>query len=157
MNIFVLDLDPAKAAAAHCDKHVTKMCLEYAQLLCTTAHVLGGGNDRLYKKTHVNHPCSIWARSSTENMLWLGQLLLELGKQHMRRFGTTHKSVEVGMNAMASLVCDDFARIQRTPFAQAMPDQYKNKNPVKAYRAYYLGEKRSIARWAHGATPKWWS
>jgi len=28
MNIFILDENPAKAAADHCDKHVVKMILE---------------------------------------------------------------------------------------------------------------------------------
>ena len=158
MNIFVLDKDPAKAAAMHCDKHVTKMCLEYAQLLCTAAHVLGVGDDSLYKQTHTNHPCAVWTRSSEANVLWLGWLLFELGKQHVYRYDTTHKSVEVGRLAAKALYTRaTFLRQRITPFAQAMPDQYKDKNPVKAYRAYYIGEKQSIARWAHGPTPRWWS
>ena len=36
MNIFVLDEDPVKAAEYHCNKHVCKMILESAQMLCTT-------------------------------------------------------------------------------------------------------------------------
>lgn len=35
MNIFVLDWNPKKAARYHCDKHVVKMILESAQILCT--------------------------------------------------------------------------------------------------------------------------
>lgn len=35
MNIFLLDLDPVKAAQAHGDKHVVKMLLEACQLLYT--------------------------------------------------------------------------------------------------------------------------
>lgn len=35
MNIFLLDLDPRKAAQAHADKHVVKMLLEACQLLYT--------------------------------------------------------------------------------------------------------------------------
>ena len=40
MNIFVLDLDPVKAAEYHCDKHVVKMILESSQLLCGAFHNL---------------------------------------------------------------------------------------------------------------------
>lgn len=36
MNIFVLDEDPVKAAEYHCNKHVCKMIIESAQMLCTT-------------------------------------------------------------------------------------------------------------------------
>ena len=34
MNIFVLDYNPQVAAEYHCDKHVVKMILESAQILC---------------------------------------------------------------------------------------------------------------------------
>ena len=40
MNIFVLDVDPVKAAQAHGDKHVVKMLLEACQLLYTAHWVI---------------------------------------------------------------------------------------------------------------------
>ena len=40
MNIFLLDLDPIKAAQAHADKHVVKMLLEACQLLYTAHWVI---------------------------------------------------------------------------------------------------------------------
>jgi hypothetical protein len=46
MNIFVLNLDPFVAAEMHCDKHVVKMIIEYAQLL-STAHRLHDGTPAL--------------------------------------------------------------------------------------------------------------
>ena len=42
MNIFYLHNDPQIAAQMHCDKHVVKMILEYAQLLSTAHHELDG-------------------------------------------------------------------------------------------------------------------
>ena len=42
MNIFVIDHDPVKAAEMQCDKHVVKMIVESAQILCTTHRVLDG-------------------------------------------------------------------------------------------------------------------
>jgi hypothetical protein len=44
MNIFYLDKDPIKAAEYSCDKHVVKMILESAQMLCTAHRVLDGEN-----------------------------------------------------------------------------------------------------------------
>ena len=41
MNIFVLDRNPAVAATMLCDKHVVKMIVETAQMLCTAAHTNG--------------------------------------------------------------------------------------------------------------------
>ena len=42
MNIFYLSEDPVQCAKWHCDKHVTKMIIEYAQLLSTAHRVLDG-------------------------------------------------------------------------------------------------------------------
>ena len=39
---------------------------------------------------------------------------------------------------------------------QCMPDQYRNKNYVTAYRNYYKGEK-TFAKWEKGRSqPEWW-
>ena len=43
-----------------------------------------------------------------------------------------------------------------TPFAQAMPEKYKDANAVVAYRNYYIGEKSKIAVWKHSTPPCWW-
>jgi len=42
-----------------------------------------------------------------------------------------------------------------TPFAQAMPDDYKDSNPVTAYRTYYLKDKKEFSKWKMGNTPDW--
>ena len=57
MNIFYVDKDPKVAAQMMCDKHVVKMILEYAQILCTTHRILDklDDNDKTiiyYKKTY---------------------------------------------------------------------------------------------------------
>jgi len=44
-----------------------------------------------------------------------------------------------------------------TPFAQAMPDQYKNENAVIAYRKYYINEKKRFAKWRNGNVPEWFA
>ena len=55
MNIFYLSHDPEEAAQYQYNKHVVKMILESAQLLCT-AHRELGNDDVPYKSTHKNHP-----------------------------------------------------------------------------------------------------
>ena len=42
MNIFYLDEDPKLAAIYQYNKHVVKMILESAQMLCTAHHVIMG-------------------------------------------------------------------------------------------------------------------
>ena len=38
MNIFYLNKDPKKAAVVQYNKHIVKMILESAQMLCTAHH-----------------------------------------------------------------------------------------------------------------------
>ncbi len=41
--------------------------------------------------------------------------------------------------------------------AQAMPDQYKDDDPIKAYRNYCINEKH-YAKWERGRDkPAWWT
>ena len=42
MNIFELHENPNVCAEMHCDKHIVKMPIEYAQLLSTAHRVLDG-------------------------------------------------------------------------------------------------------------------
>lgn len=154
MNIFVLDTDPALAAVAQCDKHVVKMPLETAQLLCTTA-ALNGATDVRYKPTHRNHPCAIWARTSRANFDWLTAHGVALADEYTRRYGKTHASKSVIVDAIRHRVVIPDGAL--TPFAQAMPDAYRAVDVVAAYRAYYLGAKRDIATWrAPAVVPSWW-
>ena len=51
MNVFYVDKHPVKAAEQMCDKHIVKMILESAQLLCTCHRVLDG--TEYYDKTKM--------------------------------------------------------------------------------------------------------
>ena len=42
MNLFYLHNDPVKSAEMHCDKHVVKMIIEYAQIMSTAHRMLDG-------------------------------------------------------------------------------------------------------------------
>jgi hypothetical protein len=45
-----------------------------------------------------------------------------------------------------------------TPFAQAMPDEYKDDDPVVAYRTYYMSKMDSPGgvHYRHTSPPDWW-
>ena len=62
MNIFYLDKCPYKAAEVQYNKHVVKMILESAQMLCTAHHHYNNGDNVPYKKAHYNHPSTKWCR-----------------------------------------------------------------------------------------------
>ena len=153
MNAFILDDDPKLAAQYHCDKHCVKMILETAQLLCSVFHLQG--IEAPYRLTHKNHPCSVWARESKENFLWLCELGDALDEEYTNRYGKIHKSgliIDWCKNNINKL---SFPQDEMTPFAQAMPDDCMHPDAVHAYRTYYMQEKRHIAQWKN-ETPYWY-
>jgi hypothetical protein len=153
MNIFVVDQNPVTAACQLCDKHVVKMILETAQMLCTVAANQGHANTP-YRATHPKHPCTLWAAKSADNWSWLVQHGLAMCGEYTRRYGRTHKSEAVIL--WCARLTMGFPESGLTPFAQAMPEQYKNECAVTAYRAYYHGEKASFATWK-SEVPQWWT
>lgn len=150
MNIFYLDSDIQKCAQAHCDKHVVKMILEYAQLLFTTAR--NGGIDKGYKITHINHPCAKWVRDSEHNFLYLVDLQSRLNDEYKLRYsGKDHKSYLLVSNELEMPV------LPRKPFYEppkCVPDDLKHLDTISAYRAYYRGEKAYFCTWKANK-PEW--
>jgi hypothetical protein len=157
MNIFVLDLDPQLAAQYHCDKHVPKMVLESAQLLCSAHHHYGSNIENAYKPTHVNHPCAIWARTNSVNYEWLYELFYWLNIEYHYRYGKIHATGRKLLRNLMAVPSSIPLSNELTPFALAMPDAYKLGDAVASYREYYLKEKSNIAVWAHSEQPYWWN
>lgn len=153
MNIFVLDDDLEKCVKYHTNRHVLSQIKESAQLLCTAHHLNNSPYITPYKPTHRHHPCAKWSAESLENYMWLIDLGLELCKEYTYRYGKVHKCEEV-INWCGEHQ-PDFQSANRTPFALAMPDQYKCDDAVKSYRSYYLGEKRHLFAWKNRPVPDW--
>jgi hypothetical protein len=148
MNIFILSLIPELAAVMHCDKHVVKMILEYAQLLSTAHHVLDGDDvpSGIYKKAFQNHPCGVWTRASSANYMYLYRLFWAVCEQYTIRYNKVHATAR--LLEPLSRPPANIPEGPRTPFAQAMPDERKVEgNAVQAYRQYYIHEKAYMARW----------
>lgn len=140
MNIFFLDWNPEIAAKYHCDKHVVKMILETAQMLYSVHWVLELNlPDNAYKLAHKNHPCSIWARTSLNNYLWLCSLGLSLCNEYTFRYNKIHKTqshIEWLFNNPPK-----FKIINLTLPALAMPLEFKSKDIIKSYRLFYIESK----------------
>ena len=173
MNLFILSLDPARAAEEMMDKHINKILLEAVQMLCTAMRVLITDlpeelSNSIYKQAHKNHPVTIWCRTSRANFIWTLDLIDALHAEWKYRYGhpetKIHKSYQVAQILRANIPADDkFPRPESegvTPFALAMPDEYKDPagDAVKSYRAYYMSpEKRRIASWSkRRAAPSWY-
>ena len=144
MNIFYLDKDPFKAAKVQYNKHVVKMILESAQMLCAAHHILGNPDDVPYKLAHKNHPSTIWVRENSLHYDWLYEHFVALQGEYHRRYGKTHLAFSKCYVPLMSHP----ENIPHEPFEQppqCMPDEYKDKCSVKAYWNYYLGDKHRVA------------
>lgn len=153
MNIFYLDEDLTKCAEAHCDRHVVKMILEYAQLLSTACRE--SGLDMGYKTTHKNHPCAKWVRASEDNFLWLADLAGAVNSEYKFRYGHSrnHKSYDL----ICTLELPDLPKIGLTELPKCMPDEYKVDSVVESYRNYYRNDKVRFATWKNRDTPSWFT
>jgi hypothetical protein len=155
MNIFYLDTDYKSIPSMMIDRHVVKMVLETAQLLCS-AH-----KSAPYKITHYNHPCSVWVRKSRNNYLWLCEYGLELCKEYTYRYGKVHKSESIlnwCKNNIPSL--PDYAFCEPP---KAMGEEFKLNSTVESYRNYYKKSKmynklgKIMATWTKRKEPVWWN
>lgn len=183
MNIFQVDSDPVKAAQALVDSHVVKMILETAQILSTAHRVLDGTleevrpeydpyrpdqirrkkkfwtlpddrEQKLYSATHVNHPSTVWARTSNNNYNWLYCHFVALLGEYTHRYSKHHK-------------CEDMLDVLRVPpvnipvgyltqVTPAMPEEYIIKgNSVASYRKYYRNAKKHLHKWKNREAPSW--
>ena len=176
MNIFYLNHDVKTCAQYHCDKHVVKMILEYAQILSTAHRVLDGNpvaalsptgrkktvyvhsNDymdqKLYGVTHINHPCSVWCRASHSNYVWLYKLFRALMLEYYYRYGKLH-----ACDKLYHTLGQYPANITESKFTVpplVMPDCVKVEgDAIASYRNYYITDKSSFATWKNRNVPEW--
>lgn len=175
MNIFYLAEDPKVCAQDHCDKHVVKMILEYAQLLSTAHRVLDGKETKvlsnsgkrmvsnwvlddssdavLYKVAHVSHPSNIWTRASGHHYIWLWRLWHNLCLEYTERYNKTHISWKK-LRTYLSIPPQNIQDNGFTPPPQCMPDECKKNDTVQAYRDFYMAHKREFATWKT-QVPSW--
>tara|TARA_Y100001973_G_scaffold89143_1_gene135169 strand:+ start:332 stop:862 length:531 start_codon:yes stop_codon:yes gene_type:complete len=165
MNIFVLDEDPVVAAQMHCDKHCVKMVLELFQQLgsamrrhgATDSHMPLTKSGKPLKGGYHNHPCTRWCGDSRDNFEWAAEHAMALAKEYTYRYGKKH-ACEAGIRYMAR--CSwIIPNVGKTPFAQAMPEEFKNNCAVTAYRDYYIIDKQKNIQceWnKNRQSPDWW-
>jgi len=112
--------------------------------------------DNAYKKTHVNHPCSVWTRTSVENYIWLCDLGMELCIEYTYRYGKIHKTQK--HIEWLKVNIPDIPKLGLTIPPQAMPDEYKDSDPIQAYKNFYVKNKmilRGITKYTKREIPEW--
>lgn len=177
MNIFAVDHDPSVAAASLVDKHVVKMILETAQLLCTAHRMLDGraftgytksgrrikrwempdpqDDMLLYSATHINHPSAVWARQTSGNYEWLYRHFQALCMEYNHRYGKYHKCQHMLWDHLG-MTPRNIPQGPLQPFSVAMADQYiVSLDPVENYRNYYKKGKTHLHKWTKREVPVW--
>ena len=155
MNLFILHQRYVENATYHVDRHVVKMPIEATQLLCTNLRKVG--LDYGYQATYHNHPVTQWVGASVLNFFWTMQYARALFNEYTYRYERVHKSEEV-LDGIFTM-WDDIRRllpdIEMTPFHLAVSPEFKELEPVDAYRAYYLAKKRRLFKWTKREVPYW--
>lgn len=177
MNVFYLHPDPIVCAQMHCDKHVVKMIIEYAQLLSTSHRVLDGveyvgqsksgrkakrfrlpdwREDKLYLASHMKHPDELWIQESCENYNYVYKLFDALCKEYTHRYGKVH-ATDTKLRKILALTPENLPCGEFTEPPQCMPDHCKAETSIDAYHKYYNIEKKSFAKWTNRPIPEFFN
>lgn len=147
MNVFVTNLDAKQCALEHCHVHRNKMLIEYAQLLSSANHLLGKGNDSMYKITHQHHPSTKWVVSDAGNYTWLYDMWSELAALYAKHRGRQHKSYEKLKDVLRP-TSDSKPSFKYSMLA--MPDEYKSNDIAASYQNYL---RSKFAEWRSRERP----
>lgn len=178
MNIFVTDTCPVKSARALDDVRLNKMILESAQMLCTNAlamaeqfditdsleqvpaqrSVAGAESIVPYKPTHMNHPCTVWARKSQYNYNWLARHFIALVDEKTDR---THK-IHLSYTKLLPLLTHIYGEQLDIPVDNDLSFVYAGDYPVRTVSGLDViasYRKTMLVKWENdtlkGRPPRW--
>lgn len=165
MNIFLTSFNQEESASHHDDLRLNKMILETAQLLSVAYRHLFSDTNILYKNTHQNHPCAIFAKRSIETYSWLVDHFNALDTERYNRFeqksAKHHKSwvqlfdlfnAKKAESYKAITFSQEFFNFNCTPF--------KDERDVRiAYKKYFIEKWKNDKRkptWKNAHPPDFW-
>lgn len=184
MNIFYLDHDILTCARYHCNKHVVKMIVEYAQLLSTAHRVLDGKviSKELQGKIKnlilldgeavsivggklsiINPKCYKVTHFNHPQAVWARkssgnyQYLFALLLALLKEYERRYKRTHA-TERLVPFLSQSPQKITNAGFflpPQTMPDVYRKACPVDGYRTFYINEKAKFAKWPENETPFW--
>ncbi len=177
MNIFVTNQDPVQSARDLCDKHCrSKMQIEGAIMLAhafpqevlnhPTTPKTKSGKSRKSGKGYAQHQCSIWARESKANFMWLVNHTLEQFTERMYRWPNSaeHFTKDFIVWCSRNLHNTTITKEQLTPFVVAINSgsicrhvvpNFSKLSVIDQYRAYIQYDKE-FATWTRRSSPDWY-
>ena len=161
MNIFGIDTDTTSCATYHTDRHIVKMPLETAQMVSFVYYhkdLWDGEVPNLlmnFSAGHDKHPCSLWLRENLVNFLWTCEFGIKLIEEYRFRYDSQKHErckmiFEWSLDNLPNLPVGEF-----TPFAKAMPEEYKVDCSIESYRNYYKLGKSELHQWTKRNKPEW--
>ena len=172
MNIFWI------YPSEYCDAHM-KIILEITQMLWTVWHLSDSVipidcSVKVYKKTHSNHPMTIWVGQCTMNYTMAATFGLHLCREKTKRYKKPHLCETIlqwlhqniptlpipkpvkKRKPIATAYAQSGNLEGCTPVPLCMPEKYHGeRNLQRATIRYMLGEKLGFMRWLHSPLPRW--
>ena len=161
MNRFIIADTPQEIAQALCDKHVVKMPLEEAQMLCTVVRQANpeyADEHELYRVAHAKHPCTLWAMETRANYTFAFKLYDAM----LRDYNWRYEKIQGASKHWGSLwnARHLIPEGSLTPHPQCFSghDELKTDEayPIVAYRAFYAVDKLKFARYSKGREMPVW-
>jgi hypothetical protein len=115
---------------------------------------------RVYARTHSQHPSALWVQSLGGNYAWAWRLGMGLANEYRRRFGRTHATEAVlwALEPVPYTLLDTAGEWSEAP--PVMPEECKVQvkgyyDSVASYRNYYLTAKADLLHWTGQSPPPW--
>ena len=161
MNRFLISYTPEWISRELCDKHIVKMPLEEAQMLCTVMRLHApeyAEETELYRAVHQKHPCTIWAGKTRANYRYSLEMFRHMCNEYTYRYGKVHGSWRLwdALEHGAALVPEG----DITPHPECFSEHTDLKSgenwPINSYRKFYMTKQRRFSmKWTNRPVPSW--
>lgn len=156
MNIFVTCECPIACAKVLDDLRLNKMILETGQMLSTAVRITNPNYeylDKLYKITHVNHPCTKWARNCKENYNWLFKHFESLCFEFQYRRDKVHTTETKLLPYLDPIV----GAADKINYCY-LPIQFVNCSAYKDYEDVFIAYQKTLRdKWDNDKRPPKWT
>ena len=161
MNRFIINHSPDLIARDLCDKHVVKMPLEEAQMLCTTVRLHApefAEEAGLYRVVHQKHPCTLWAGRTRDNYMYSLLMFKHMSDEYTHRYGKVHASMRhyATLKEAAKYVPEGRTTFHPECFSEHTDLKTGEKWPIESYRKFYMTKQHKFKMvWTKRPVPDW--
>ena len=161
VNFFYLHNNPTKCARYYCNKHVLKIPIEIAQILCNIHYELSENVPPYKKCLAVKSTLGpyVWIKESLANYKYAVALGIALINEYKYRYNKESHKTENSLKWLSKNLPDILPDIGPTPFRmthQQSMYQYLSEDSVFNSRFMYTEIKCTRDSWRNRSTPKWY-